>query len=294
MISFNFIQLHCFVVSAETGSFSAAARQLEKAQSGISTTVANLEIDLGVQLFNRKNKYLELTDQGKALLIEARGVLKGGERLRKKALAYSAKEDTHICLALDEALYPEFINTILPDFEKMFPYTELDLLSGIFNDVEDDVATGKADIGLLISAGMPRKTQTYKLLAYVPFQAIVSANHVFAKKVEVPMNDLETERQIIVTSRGKRDTEVTHFSQKNWLVDSYSTCASLVQQRQGWAFVPTCVLDNLTIKYGIVPFSLDLEQREHLSPLYLIKNENNEFGKSGQWLLTQLGKYKIR
>ena len=46
-------QLQAFVSAADHGSFSAAARQLGKAQSAVSTAVINLEIDTGVDLFDR-------------------------------------------------------------------------------------------------------------------------------------------------------------------------------------------------------------------------------------------------
>lgn len=294
MIPFNFLHLQCFIASAETGSFSAAARQLGKAQSGVSTAVANLEIDLGVKLFDRQRKYLELTEEGKALLSEAKSVFRSGERLREKALLFSIQEDTHIRLALDEALFPGVVETILSDFEKAFPYTELDLQSGTFNDVENYVATGSADIGLLISVGIPQDIETYKLLSYIPFQAAISADHPLAKRTDVTTSELEEERQIIVTSKENKNTEVTHFSNRYWLVDSYSNCAPLVQQGAGWAFFPTCVLKKMLSGYDIVPLSLALEHKEHASPLYLIRNTNKKFGKAGQWLLRQLEKYDIK
>jgi DNA-binding transcriptional LysR family regulator len=292
MISFNFLHLECFIAAAETGSFSAAGRLLGKAQSGISTAVANLEIDLGVQLFDRKRKYLELTDEGRALLQEARAVLKGGERLKERAQSYCDQEDTSIRLALDEALYPGIIAPLLSEFARQFPYTELDLLSGVFNDVEQYVAKGTADIGLLLSVGIPKNITTYKLLTYVPFQATVSAMHPLAQRADVTTSDLEEWRQIIVTSKGEKDTEVTHFSQSYWLTDSYSTCATLVQQGIGWAFFPTCLLKNL-LADNIVPLSLELELREHASPLYLIRDTNKQFGKAGHWLLKKLGQCEI-
>ena len=46
-------QLRVFIAAAETGSFSAAGRKLRRAQSLVSQTVANLEGQLDVQLFDR-------------------------------------------------------------------------------------------------------------------------------------------------------------------------------------------------------------------------------------------------
>jgi DNA-binding transcriptional LysR family regulator len=294
LISFNFFHLQCFVASAEAGSFSAAGRLLGKAQSGVSTAVAHLEIDLGTQLFDRSRKYLRLTDEGEALLRDALGVIRSAERLKDRALSFCAQEDTHIHIALDEALHTEFIQRYLESFEAMFPFTELDIQMGVFNDVEECVAAGRADLGLLISSGIPRRLETYKLLSYIPFQAAISANHPLAGKEDVTIGDLEEERQLVVTSRGEeKNTEVTHFSQKSWLMDSYATCASLVERGLGWAFFPACLLKSITAERDILPISLELEIREHASPLYLVKNPNKNMGRAGQWLFRRLGEYKV-
>ena len=71
-MEYSFEQLEAFVASAEEGSFSAAARRLGKAQSAVSTAVSNLEIDFGVELFDRSGKLPVLSPAGETLLREAR------------------------------------------------------------------------------------------------------------------------------------------------------------------------------------------------------------------------------
>ena len=68
-------QLQAFIAAAETGSFSAAARQRGRAQSSISAAIADLEIDLGITLFNRNGHRPTLTTAGDALLPQARQLL---------------------------------------------------------------------------------------------------------------------------------------------------------------------------------------------------------------------------
>ncbi len=67
-------QLRTFIAAAEQGSFSAAGRKLRRAQSVVSQTLANLEGQLGVTLFNRSARYPTLTEDGRALLQDARAV----------------------------------------------------------------------------------------------------------------------------------------------------------------------------------------------------------------------------
>lgn len=57
---------------ADTGSFSAAARRLNRAQSVVSYTIANLEQQLGLALFERDGRRPALTEAGRALVADAR------------------------------------------------------------------------------------------------------------------------------------------------------------------------------------------------------------------------------
>src|SRR5215470_19589925 len=68
-------QLRAFATVVEEGSFSAAARKLCRVQSAISTSMANLENQLGVPIWDRSTKVATLTESGKAVLAAARRVL---------------------------------------------------------------------------------------------------------------------------------------------------------------------------------------------------------------------------
>jgi DNA-binding transcriptional LysR family regulator len=68
-------QLRTFIAAADEGSFSAGGRRLRRAQSVVSQTLANLETQLGVKLFDRSSRSPVLTSQGVALLAEARAVV---------------------------------------------------------------------------------------------------------------------------------------------------------------------------------------------------------------------------
>ena len=67
--------LESFVRSAETGSFSAAARRLARTPAAVSRNVALLERNLGVRLFQRSTRKLRLTEAGERFLVEIGGNL---------------------------------------------------------------------------------------------------------------------------------------------------------------------------------------------------------------------------
>src|ERR1700682_5273850 len=80
-------QLRTFIAAVDEGSFSAAGRKLRRAQSVVSQTLANLEAQLGVKLFDRSARYPQLTEEGKSLLADARSVTDNVDCFRARAHA---------------------------------------------------------------------------------------------------------------------------------------------------------------------------------------------------------------
>jgi DNA-binding transcriptional LysR family regulator len=78
-------QLKYFITVVDTGSYIETALELNIAQSSVSKQIQALERELGVQLFNRQRKRVELTNEGKLLLSQARHVLKEIYRLTDMA-----------------------------------------------------------------------------------------------------------------------------------------------------------------------------------------------------------------
>ncbi len=75
-------QLRIFIAVAEHGSYSAAAKDLFVSHSTTSRAVSALENELGVTLFDRKNRILGLTPAGESLLRDARELLENAAQLK--------------------------------------------------------------------------------------------------------------------------------------------------------------------------------------------------------------------
>src|SRR3982751_4741322 len=78
-------QLRTFLAVVDSGSFAGAARRLGRAVSVISYGIANLEAQLGLTLFEREGtRRPVLTEDGKAVLAEARAIARGMDGLRAR------------------------------------------------------------------------------------------------------------------------------------------------------------------------------------------------------------------
>src|SRR4051795_9496583 len=89
---------------ARPGSFSSAAKELFRVPSTISYTVAKLEEDLGVQLFERFGPRVVLTPAGEELLKEGRYLLKAAGALESRLLRVASGWEPEFTLAMDSFL----------------------------------------------------------------------------------------------------------------------------------------------------------------------------------------------
>jgi DNA-binding transcriptional LysR family regulator len=101
-------QLRTFI--ADEGSFSAAGRRLGRAQSVVSQTVANLEGQLGVRLFERGGRYPILTGAGKALLDDARAVAGDVDLFKARARGLAGGLEPELSVVTD-VLFPTGVLT---------------------------------------------------------------------------------------------------------------------------------------------------------------------------------------
>ncbi|WP_281708783.1 LysR family transcriptional regulator [Phaeobacter italicus] len=114
-------QMRTFVAIADSGSFRAAAQSLSRVQSGVSVAIANLEAQLGVELFDRSGHRPVLTRQGQMLLGSARDILLRVDVLRAKARGFAAGVETELGIAVD-TLYPlQKVGTAISQMRDSFP-----------------------------------------------------------------------------------------------------------------------------------------------------------------------------
>src|SRR5829696_6691646 len=93
------------VTVVEAGSFSAAARKLGRVQSAVSTAMTNLEAQLGITLWDRRERRATLAPEGKAVLGVARRVLSEVDALRRVAAGLAEGLEVAVSLCVD-AVFP--------------------------------------------------------------------------------------------------------------------------------------------------------------------------------------------
>lgn len=143
-------RLRTFVTAAETTSFRQAAGRLRTQISTVSRTVATLEGELGVSLFERHARGVRLTAVGQAFLIDTRRILADIDRARDAAQLIAIGMTGRLRLAVcEDATTPIFART-LAAFRRRLPEVVLDLFELPSALQPDALLRGAIDVGLLL------------------------------------------------------------------------------------------------------------------------------------------------
>ena len=123
----DFHHLKYFVEVADQKSFSKAARNLHISQSAISRTIKALEDELGVVLFMRNAKSVELTDGGTIFLTHAKRVVFMFEHLKTDFENEFRLEQGSIRIGIPPITDAPIFAQLLGEFKKVYPQIELEL-----------------------------------------------------------------------------------------------------------------------------------------------------------------------
>lgn len=253
-------QLEAFVASVETGSFSAAARQLGKVQSGISQQIMNLELDTGLQLFDRSGRYPQLTAAGHHLLPYAKAVLAQHRRLAQQVSGLGSDTSMEVILAVDEGIPYNRLGDLLRQLELEFPQICLSLLCASSKDVIALVKEGKATVGLLFSEPVYPETLDFETIGTVTFELLVSPKHPLAEIRAMHTDILKLHRQLVIGSKYSSNFWFDQVHSPDvWFADNYYVLLELTKQGFGWALLPKPLAQEAMSKGELQAVKLDFE-----------------------------------
>jgi len=144
-IKFDWNRARAFLVTAEEGSLAAAARALDMTQPTLGRQVAALEQELGVDLFNRRGRGLELTPNGMKLVEHVRAMGDAANRFSLSATGKSDSIEGNICITTTELLATFILPPMIQKLRQSEPGIEIEIIST--ND-ESNLNRREADIAI--------------------------------------------------------------------------------------------------------------------------------------------------
>jgi len=192
--------LRYVVAIADSGGFTRAAARLGIAQPPLSASIAGLERELGVRLFDRGRRETTTTPAGEALCMEARDLLGRIDALPDRVRAAANADVERITVGYVAALADRTVPATLARFRASAPHVTIELRDLTEAEQLAALADGRLDVAFL--AARPRKRP--RGLQFVPWRrtrlGIVAANdHPLAKRGT--LRELATERCYCLAAR---------------------------------------------------------------------------------------------
>lgn len=276
-------------------NFTAAARHLHKVPSAISYTVRKLEDHLGVQLFLRDSKRVELTPAGEHFIEHSDKLLAALEELEKstRQLATGWEQELHI--ALDNVVNQGKVYDLIRDLQQIRPELELVINTEVYNGSWDSLFHGRCQVVIGAPQNIPEAILNQDRFAWrsmgnMSWDFVVAPDHPLAA-VENPLSmaELQQHRSICIqdTSRFFRHGYNLHLeNQQVLLVPSFRAAIECLLRGLGVTILPGHFASPY-IEAGLL-VRKDVPDLHYNDSCLLAWNQEN-MGQGLQWVLDWLG-----
>ncbi len=190
-------QLEYFVAVARERSFTRASQYLLVSQPSISKTIRSMEEELGVTLFNRTSRQIELTDAGRVIYRKAQDILVGMEQLTEDLDEIAQLKKGHIHIGIPPVVGAGFFPGVISRFKDQYPGITIQLMEVGTKSIELEILDGTLDVGVICSLPSEDASFDQFLLMSDPILLVIHAKHPIACKTVVPFKKLAKESLVI-------------------------------------------------------------------------------------------------
>lgn len=174
-------QLRVFAAVADAGSFRAAARRLSRVQSAVSHAIANMELQLGVTLFDRAGHRPVMTPQGQALLANARDILLRVDAMRARAQGMGTGVELELSLVVDTLFPIATVGAALKTMHDRYPTVATRVAVLPLGGPIDALLSGSHTLGIIAGEHFRHPRIAVQALSSVQMVAVVGARHPLAR-----------------------------------------------------------------------------------------------------------------
>jgi DNA-binding transcriptional LysR family regulator len=286
-------QMRAALIVAESGSFSGAARRLNRKQSTLSYAVATLERQLGVALFDRTDgQRPKPTEVGRVLLLEMEAVVRRADEIKKQAQAATSGLENELSITID-AFYPgRDLAALLDGFAERFPTVQLRLTVESMGAVQERVLDGTSVLGIsggylslpagLIGDAVSRVTR-------IP---VASPRHPLAaeSRAPLPRGMLLDHVQIVVSDRSKitEGRDFTVYTGRTWRVSDVALKRNLLIAGLGWGYLPDHMITEDVARGTLRRLQVEGLRERNVVALLAIRRRDRILGPAARWVLSRL------
>lgn len=272
------------------GSFAAAAEALYKVPSALSYTVAKLESDLGVSLFDRSKQRAQLTAAGQLLLQQGRQILLASQQLEDAVKQLDTGWERQLTLAVESLVPWQPVFSVVDAFHSKGRMTQVVLQEEVMAGCWEALQSGRADLAIgLTGEGVSGQFQLEPLAA-VEFVFAVAPHHQLASlNHPIGAEDVLAHTAIVLADTAvdlpRRDSGLMD-SRRRVIVSSMAAKIAAHQAGLGVGFLPKHLIQSALQQGSLVALPSAIPREPVM--LYLGWRKNQPMGEAAKWFMTQL------
>lgn len=247
----NLKDLKYIIAVAETHHFGKAAERCFVSQPTLSGQIKKLEDELGVVIFERTNRSVEITPIGQSIIEHARLIMEQAEVIQQLAQAHQDPFAGPLRIGVIPTLSPYLMPLILMPLKQQYPQMKLVLSEEMTDTLLERLNNHEIDAALLATDVDEHDFQSQPLFNE-PFWLAFQSKHAFYNKDKITRRDLDTEN-ILLLSEGhclaKQVMDVCHLKERkdqgemaDLRASSLETLLQLVGAGFGTTLVPALAM----------------------------------------------------
>ena len=284
-------QIRIFIAAADTGSFSAAARRLNRAQSVVSQTIANLEVQLRIPLFDRDGRYPRLTEQGRQMLADARSVAAGIDQLKARAKGMAEGLEPELAVVID-VMFPMVVLTrAVAEFGSVFPGTPLRVYVEALGGVAQSVLDRTCGLGVIGSLPVQTPELVNERLIGVEMVIVAEATHPLgALRGPIRTAEFAKHTQLVLTDRTtlSQGREFAVLSPRTWRLADLGAKHEFLRANLGWGGMPLHRVERDLADGTLVRLQPEDAVADLVMAMSAVYRTDSPPGPAGRWLIGQL------
>ncbi len=215
----DLMKLRTFIIAAERQNFSIAAKQLNLTQPTISHHIKTLEQELGIQLINRSDHVVHLTEAGRLLLPWARKLIRQSNELQELMFSMDKNIVGQIRIACSTAAGKYILPQLSARFLKQFPAIQISILACTSEHIIHNLLNN--DANLAVSSSEKIDTGIESQAFFIDqINLIVPFDHHWSSNQPIDVSEILNEKIIVRESNsGTRRVMLEEFAKHDISLD---------------------------------------------------------------------------
>ena len=296
------LQLKYAITIANSGSFREAASRLFVSQPALSTTIKELEEEIGIQLFERTNKGIRLTEKGEDFITYAKGAVSQYKIIEDRFIDKD-KDKSYFSVSMQHYVFAvHAFASVVKGYH--FPKYVYAVRETKTDKVLDDVRDLKSEVGIISytksNVKVLRKLLRDYGLKFVPLMiretyVYVWKEHPLADRTELSLEELTEYPCVSFDQSSASEFYLTEEALGDYDFDKLikssdrATSAELMAALNGYSIGTGNMVDSLALKEGFI--AIKLKEEDPLTIGYIVKI-NHKLSDIGEQYVQELLRYK--